>query len=59
MPVKTLVPTTFNVPATLTPVEVMFASSPPPTFNSMLPSAAGIRTLDVPFAIPLESIPVN
>ena len=43
------IPVTFNVPATLTPVEVMFASSPPLTFNSMLPSATGIRTFDVPF----------
>ena len=31
------------------PVSVTFAVSPPSTFNSMLPSAAGIRTLDVPF----------
>ena len=30
-------------------VSVIFAVSPPSTFNSMLPSAAGIRTLDVPF----------
>ena len=41
------------------PVSVTFAVSPPLTFNSMLPSAAGIETLDVPFATPDVSIPVN
>ena len=54
-----MIPDTFNVPVTLAPVSVMLATKLPPELSSMLPSAAGIRTLDVPFAIPLESIPVN
>ena len=50
-------PVNVPTPVATIPVESIFAISEPPTFNSMLPSAAGIETLDVPFAIPDVSIP--
>ena len=37
----------------------MFAIKLPSTFKLILPSAAGIETLEVPFAMPEVSMPVN
>ena len=52
-------PVNVPTPVAMIPVESIFAISAPSTFNSMLPSTFGIRTLDVPFCMPEASIPVN
>ena len=48
-PVAMTLPRSKLPPVITMPVSVTFAVSAPSTFNSILPSAAGIRTLDVPF----------